>query len=97
MFFITVGKRKRPKNYTVINNYRFVISSQSADTYYLKCANFRKSCRARAIIRKDSMTVQVRDGTHNHPKHLPAKTIQIKREYHNEADYDVQHLYKHEK
>lgn len=65
----------------MINSYRFVISSQSANTYYLKCANFRKCCRARAIIRKDTMKVQIRDGSHNHPKHLPSKTLQLKREF----------------
>ncbi|XP_075153248.1 uncharacterized protein LOC142226877 isoform X2 [Haematobia irritans] len=43
------------KNYTIINNYRFVKSSKSANALYLKCANFRKQCRARAVIRRDTL------------------------------------------
>lgn len=54
--------------YTIINNYRYVISSQSQKTYYLKCANFRQnSCKARAIIRKDTMKLKTGRVQHNHP------------------------------
>ncbi|KAL9893483.1 uncharacterized protein ACN427_007581, partial [Glossina fuscipes fuscipes] len=48
----TIIRKHHHKSYTIINNYRYVISSQSTNTYYLKCANFRKSCRARAIIHR---------------------------------------------
>ncbi|XP_059219161.1 uncharacterized protein LOC106083495 [Stomoxys calcitrans] len=65
-------KRNRFENYTVIDNYRFVKSSKSASAFYLKCANFRKSCRARAVIRRDTLKVQLKDANHNHPRHVQA-------------------------
>lgn len=37
-----------------MNGYRFVIASQSETTIYLKCANFRNKCNARASKRKDT-------------------------------------------
>ncbi|XP_075153234.1 uncharacterized protein LOC142226877 isoform X1 [Haematobia irritans] len=58
------------KNYTIINNYRFVKSSKSANALYLKCANFRKQCRARAVIRRDTLKVHLKDENHNHPRHI---------------------------
>lgn len=37
-----------------MNGFRFVIASQSDSTIYLKCANFRNKCNARASKRKDT-------------------------------------------
>lgn len=75
-----IGKQQfldeiKPHGYTIIDNYRYVISSQSEKSFYLKCANFRQnSCKARAIIRKDTMDFQMRRVPHNHPalKHVKA-------------------------
>ncbi|XP_073819468.1 pre-mod(mdg4)-AE, partial [Musca autumnalis] len=72
------SKRPRRKSYTIINNYRFVRSSQSSNTYYLKCAHFRRSCKARAIIRKDTMEVKLKDG--NHTCQQNPRRIYVKRE-----------------
>lgn len=47
-----------------VNGYRFVIASQSATTVYLKCANFRNSCKARASRRKDSNQVYMTKSEH---------------------------------
>lgn len=51
--------------FTTIENFRFVIGSQSPSKYYLKCANFRNKCRARAVIRKDTLALLLRR-KHNH-------------------------------
>ncbi|XP_011192794.2 uncharacterized protein LOC105218725 [Zeugodacus cucurbitae] len=51
--------------FTTIENFRFVIGSQSPSKYYLKCANFRNNCRARAVIRKDTLALILRR-KHNH-------------------------------
>lgn len=47
-------KRRRNKDQVYVNGYRFVIASQSESTIYLKCANFRNKCNARASKRKDT-------------------------------------------
>lgn len=71
---LSVGKRDflaatKPHGYTIINNYAYVISSQTEKSFYLKCANFRlNNCRARAIIRKDTMVCRMRRVPHNHPE-----------------------------
>lgn len=48
-----------------VNGYRFVIASQSPTTIYLKCANFRNGCKARASKRKNSEEVFVTKSEHN--------------------------------
>lgn len=61
------GKEKKPKiaikiekssrrsgTQIFVGGYRFVIASQSDSTVYLKCANFRNKCKARASKRKDT-------------------------------------------
>lgn len=51
----------------LIDGYRFVIGSQSLSTYYLKCADFRRSkCKARATKRKNSNKVRITYAFHNH-------------------------------
>lgn len=45
---------RRNRDAIHINGYRFVIASQSDTTIYLKCANFRNKCFARASKRKDT-------------------------------------------
>lgn len=47
-------RARRNKDSIHINGYRFVIASQSDTTTYLKCANFRNKCFARASKRKDT-------------------------------------------
>lgn len=47
-------KVRRNKDQVFVNGYRFVIASQSETTIYLKCANFRNKCNARASKRKDT-------------------------------------------
>lgn len=47
-------KPRRSKDQVFVNGYRFVIASQSDSTIYLKCANFRNKCNARASKRKDT-------------------------------------------
>lgn len=47
-------RSRRSKDQIYVNGYRFVIASQSDTTIYLKCANFRSKCNARASKRKDS-------------------------------------------
>lgn len=47
-------KVRRNKDQLFVNGYRFVIASQSDTTIYLKCANFRNKCTARASRRKDT-------------------------------------------
>lgn len=47
-------KVRRNKDQLFVNGYRFVIASQSDSTIYLKCANFRNKCNARASRRKDT-------------------------------------------
>lgn len=47
-------KSRRNKDQVFVNGYRFVIASQSETTIYLKCANFRNKCNARASKRKDT-------------------------------------------
>lgn len=47
-------KVRRNKDQLFVNGYRFVIASQSDSTIYLKCANFRNKCTARASRRKDT-------------------------------------------
>lgn len=47
-------KVRRNKDQLFVNGYRFVIASQSESTIYLKCANFRNKCNARASRRKDT-------------------------------------------
>lgn len=47
-------KIRRNKDQLFVNGYRFVIASQSESTIYLKCANFRNKCSARASRRKDT-------------------------------------------
>lgn len=47
-------KPRRNKDQVYVNGYRFVIASQSESTIYLKCANFRNKCNARASKRKDT-------------------------------------------
>lgn len=47
-------KSRRSRDQVYVNGYRFVIASQSESTIYLKCANFRNKCNARASKRKDS-------------------------------------------
>ncbi|XP_031625153.1 modifier of mdg4-like isoform X26 [Contarinia nasturtii] len=47
-------KSRRNKDQVFVNGYRFVIASQSDTTIYLKCANFRNKCNARASKRKDT-------------------------------------------
>lgn len=57
---------KNVRRQILVNGYRFVIGSQSKSTYYLKCAQFRNRCRARATKRKDSNRVFVTYSIHNH-------------------------------
>lgn len=47
-------RSRRNKDQIYVNGYRFVIASQSDTTIYLKCANFRNKCNARASKRKCS-------------------------------------------
>lgn len=47
-------KVRRSKDQVFVNGFRFVIASQSDSTIYLKCANFRNKCNARASKRKDT-------------------------------------------
>lgn len=47
-------KVRRNRDQLFVNGYRFVIASQSESTIYLKCANFRNKCNARASRRKDT-------------------------------------------
>lgn len=42
-----------------VNGYRFVTASQSKTTIYLKCANFRAKCKARASQRKSTMAIYI--------------------------------------
>ncbi|XP_068152492.1 uncharacterized protein pre-mod(mdg4)-AE [Drosophila tropicalis] len=58
----------------VIDGYRFVIGSQMQEVSYLKCANFRNKCRARAILHKSTGKVQLRQGKHNHSRQQTTTT-----------------------
>lgn len=52
-------------NKIYVNGYRFVVASQSNTTIYLKCANFRSQCKARASKRKSTHEVIVTKGVHS--------------------------------
>lgn len=47
-----------------VDGYRFVIASQSDSTVYLKCANFRNQCKARASKRKSSPNIYLTKDEH---------------------------------
>ncbi|XP_017023374.1 uncharacterized protein [Drosophila kikkawai] len=49
----------------VIDGYRFVIGASHVHRTYLKCANFRHNCRARAILNRDTNRVRMRHEGHN--------------------------------
>lgn len=60
---------KRPRSHRkpdkiYVNGYRFVTASQSNTTVYLKCANFRGKCKARASQRKITQEIFVTKGEH---------------------------------
>lgn len=57
-------KVRRNQNQLFVNGYRFVIASQSESTIYLKCANFRNKCNARASKRKDTNEVFISKSQH---------------------------------
>lgn len=57
-------KVRRNKDQVYVNGYRFVIASQSESTIYLKCANFRNKCNARASRRKDTNELFISKGQH---------------------------------
>lgn len=57
-------KTRRSKDQVYVNGYRFVIASQSESTIYLKCANFRNKCNARASKRKETGETFVTKGQH---------------------------------
>lgn len=57
-------KTRRNKDQVYVNGYRFVIASQSESTIYLKCANFRNKCNARASKRKETGETFVTKGQH---------------------------------
>lgn len=61
----TPGIKSENRNRTYINGYRFVIASQSPSTLYLKCANFRNKCAARASKRKDTGDTFVTKSRHS--------------------------------
>lgn len=58
-------KRGRNKEQVYVNGFRFVIASQSDSTIYLKCANFRNKCKARASKRKDTGETFVTKSQHS--------------------------------
>ncbi|XP_017056952.1 uncharacterized protein LOC108098510 isoform X2 [Drosophila ficusphila] len=55
----------RQPGFRIINGYRFVIGTSNQRRTYLKCANFRSNCRARAIVNKDTNQVRMRHEGHN--------------------------------
>lgn len=57
-------KNRRIKYQLYVDGYRFVIASQSETTIYLKCANFRNKCNARASKRKDSGQTYITKSAH---------------------------------
>lgn len=57
---------RRNKNKFIINGQRFVIASQSNTSLYLKCAQFRYQCRARAVMKKSTNVIYVTTQEHNH-------------------------------
>lgn len=63
--FKTPRIKSENRNQTFINGYRFVIASQSPSTLYLKCANFRNRCGARASKRKDTGDTFVTKSRHS--------------------------------
>lgn len=61
----TIKRERASVEKVLVNGYRFVIASQSATTIYLKCANFRNNCKARASKRKNSNEIFVTKNEHN--------------------------------
>lgn len=59
------GKSRRSRDQVFVNGYRFVIASQSDTTIYLKCANFRNKCNARASKRKDTGDTFITKSVHS--------------------------------
>lgn len=57
-------KVRRNKDPLFVAGYRFVVASQSESTVYLKCANFRNKCNARASKRKDTNEIFVSKSQH---------------------------------
>lgn len=57
-------KSRRTKDQIFVNGFRFVIASQSDSTIYLKCANFRNKCNARASKRKDTGQTFITKSSH---------------------------------
>lgn len=53
------------KAHIFVHGYRYVIASQSPSTIYLKCANFRSKCSARASKRKDTNETFVTKSLHS--------------------------------
>lgn len=56
--------RRNKDQQLYVNGYRFVIASQSESTIYLKCANFRNKCNARASKRKDTNEIFISKSQH---------------------------------
>lgn len=52
----------------IIDGYRFVIGATHTRRTYMKCANFRNNCRARAILNRDTNKVRMRHEGHNHSR-----------------------------
>ncbi|XP_017081894.1 uncharacterized protein LOC108115128 isoform X2 [Drosophila eugracilis] len=72
----------RENGFMIIDGYRFVIGTTNQRRTYLKCANFRSSCRARAIVNRETNNVRMRHDGHNHSrKNVPSgrssKNLQI--------------------
>lgn len=68
-----------------VNGYRFVIASQSATTVYLKCANFRNNCKARASRRKNSVEVYMTKSEHKNC--IPTPSSEYDEDILNLGDY----------
>lgn len=77
-----------------VNGYRFVIASQSATTIYLKCANFRSNCKARASKRKNSNEVFVTKSEHRNciPGEFDDDVMSPFYQQPNDSDLNIGHL-----
>ncbi|XP_070073801.1 uncharacterized protein [Drosophila takahashii] len=58
----------RQNGFTIIDGYRFVVGTTNLRRTYLKCANFRSRCRARAIVNRETNKVRMRHEGHNHSR-----------------------------
>lgn len=94
-------KTRRNKDQLFVNGYRFVIASQSESTIYLKCANFRNKCNARASRRKDTNETFISKSQHApscvyHPD-IESNLIPIDVKYDNETVASTETVYFEEK